>query len=78
MEMTTIIVKGRRVNHDRNHGPCLGLLFGKTILATQNLIYNDRAKKKILFGQKCVFYACFEYDSSWEGGKNFRVGIIFE
>ena len=28
------------------------------------------------FGQKCVFYACFTLIGSWEGGKNFRVGIF--
>ena len=27
------------------------------------------------FGQKCVFYACFTMIGSWEGRKNFRVGI---
>ena len=30
------------------------------------------------FGQKCVFYACFTLIESWEGRKNFRVGIFFE
>ena len=29
----------------------------------------------IIFGQKCVFFACFTLIGSWEGGKNFRVGI---
>ena len=29
----------------------------------------------IFFGQKCVFYACFTLIGSWEGWKNFRVGI---
>ena len=29
------------------------------------------------FGQKCVFYACFTLIGSWEGRKNFRVGILF-
>ena len=29
-----------------------------------------------LFGQKCVFYARFTLIGSWEGGKNFRVGIF--
>ena len=36
-------------------------------------------KKYILdysLGQKCVFYACFILIGSWEGGKNFRVGIF--
>ena len=36
-------------------------------------------RKKILhyfFGQKCVFYACVTLIGSWEGGKNFRVGIV--
>ena len=28
------------------------------------------------FGQKCVFYACFTLIGSWEGRKNFRVGIF--
>ena len=28
------------------------------------------------FGQKCVFYACFTLIGSWEGNKNFRVGIF--
>ena len=28
------------------------------------------------FGQKCVFYACFTFIGSWEGGKIFRVGIF--
>ena len=28
------------------------------------------------FGQKCVFYACFMLIGSWEGEKNFRVGIL--
>ena len=28
------------------------------------------------FGQKCVFYACFTLIGSWEGDKNFRVGIF--
>ena len=28
------------------------------------------------FGQKCVFYACFTLIGSWEGGKNFSVGIF--
>ena len=27
------------------------------------------------FGHKCVFYACFMLIGSWEGLKNFRVGI---
>ena len=39
-----------------------------------------RSVKKIIlhyfFGQKCVFYACFTLIGSWEGGKNFRVGIF--
>ena len=30
----------------------------------------------LFFGQKCVFYACFTLIGSWEGGKNFRVGIF--
>ena len=30
-----------------------------------------------LFSQKCVFYACFTMIGSWEGSKNFRVGIFF-
>ena len=30
------------------------------------------------FGQKCVFYACFMLIGSWEGGKNFRVGIFLK
>ena len=29
-----------------------------------------------VFGQKCAFYACFTLIGSWEGGKNFRVGIF--
>ena len=35
-------------------------------------------KKKLhyFYGQKCVFYACFTLIWSWEGGKNFRVGIF--
>ena len=36
-------------------------------------------KKKILhyfFGQKCVFYACFSLIGSWEGDKNFGIGIF--
>ena len=28
------------------------------------------------FGQKCVFYACFTLIGSWEGEKNFMVGIF--
>ena len=32
-----------------------------------------RSVKKMFFGQKCVFYACFTLIWSWEGGKNFRV-----
>ena len=28
------------------------------------------------FGQKWVFYAGFTLIGSWEGGKNFRVGIF--
>ena len=28
------------------------------------------------FGQKFVFYACFSLIGSWEGEKNFRVGIF--
>ena len=28
------------------------------------------------FGQKCEFDACFTLIGSWEGGKNFRVGIF--
>ena len=28
------------------------------------------------FGQKCVFYACFWLIGSWEGEKNFGVGIF--
>ena len=28
------------------------------------------------FGQKCVFYAFFMLIGSWEGGKNFGVGIF--
>ena len=28
------------------------------------------------FGQKCVFSACFMLIGSWEGRKNFRVGIF--
>ena len=28
------------------------------------------------FGKKCVFYACFSLIGSWEGEKNFRVGIF--
>ena len=28
------------------------------------------------FGQKSVFYACFTLIGSWEGRKNFRVGIF--
>ena len=39
----------------------------------------SQAKKKISFvscnGLKCVFYACFTLIGSWEGDKNFRVGI---
>ena len=30
----------------------------------------------IFLVKKCVFYACFMLIGSWEGGKNFRVGII--
>ena len=30
----------------------------------------------IFLVEKCVFYACFMLIGSWEGGKNFRVGII--
>ena len=30
------------------------------------------------FGQKCVFYACFTLIGSWEGGKNFRIGIFLD
>ena len=36
-------------------------------------------KKKnciIFLCQKCVFYACFSLIGSWEGEKNFRVGIF--
>ena len=29
-----------------------------------------------LFGQKCVFYACFTLIGSWEGGKDLGVGIF--
>ena len=29
-------------------------------------------------GQKCVFYACFTLIGSWDGDKNFRVGIFFK
>ena len=32
----------------------------------------------ILFGQKCVFYACFTLIGSWEGGKKIRVQIFFQ
>ena len=36
-------------------------------------------KKKLhnLFGHKCEFYACFTLIGSWEGDKNFRVGIFW-
>ena len=41
-----------------------------------------RPVKKIFLhnflGQKCVFYACFMLIGSWEGGKNFRVGIFLK
>ena len=30
----------------------------------------------LFFGQKCVFYAYFTLIGSWEGNKNFRVGIF--
>ena len=40
----------------------------------------DRSVKKsfciYFFGQKFVFYACFVFIGSWEGEKNFRVGIF--
>ena len=36
-----------------------------------NFIFFDN-----FFGQKYVFYACFTLIGSWEGGKNFRVGIF--
>ena len=29
-----------------------------------------------MHAQKCVFYACFTLIGSWEGRKNFRVGIF--
>ena len=30
----------------------------------------------LFFGQKCEFYACFTLIESWEGDKNFKVGIF--
>ena len=39
-----------------------------------------RSVKKVFalfFGQKCVFYAYFSLIWSWEGEKNFRVGIFW-
>ena len=29
-----------------------------------------------IFGQKCVFFACFTLIGSWMGDKNFRVGTF--
>ena len=59
---------------------CLGL---KKEIVSCNDPKKDRVgrsvKKNFLryfFGQKCVFYACFSLIGSWEGGKNFRVGIF--
>ena len=36
----------------------------------------DKAKKKYCLFP--VFYACFTLIGSWEGGKNFGVGIFFK
>ena len=47
----------------------------------RNCLFPVTVQKKIFFlhysfGQKCVFYACFALIGSWEGGKNFRIGIF--
>ena len=36
-----------------------------------------KKKSAFFFGQKCVFYACFSLIGSWEGEKNFGVGIFW-
>ena len=55
----------------------INCLFPVTVLK-KNRVGRSVKKKKFhyFFGQKCVYYACFTLIGSWEGGKNFRVGIF--
>ena len=51
-------------------------LFPVTVRKKIGLVNGKKCFCINYFGQKCVFYACLSLIRSWEGGKNFRVGIF--
>ena len=53
----------------------------KKMFLSCNVLEKNRAVRSVkkvhyFFGKKCVFYACFLLNRSWEGGKKIRGGIF--
>ena len=80
-----IIVKSIRILSDENPDAMCQIRPNEKLFVSCNGPKNDRVmvcrSVKIfcfhyIFAQECVFHACFMLIGSWEGGKNFGVGIF--
>ena len=52
----------------------------KKLFVSCNSLRKNRVIRSVghyFLGQKFMFYACFTLFGSWEGRKNFRVGIFY-